>query len=73
MRDFHSIIEYLKNYLQKPVSTKILDKDVAKALEIGQSNFATIKKRNATPYEKILRFCQKEQLCCRELFFENDI
>ncbi|MCD6259616.1 MAG: hypothetical protein J7J31_08465 [Helicobacteraceae bacterium] len=71
MRDFHSIIEYLKEYLADAKKVKILDKDVAKALEISQSNFATIKKRNATPYEKILRFCQKEQLCCRELFFDE--
>lgn len=71
MRDFHSIIEYLKEYLADDTSVKILDKDVAEALEISQSNFATIKKRNTTPYEKILIFCDKEKLCCRELFFKG--
>jgi hypothetical protein len=73
MRDFHAIIEYLKEYLADTKNVKILDKDVAKALEISQSNFATIKKRNATPYEKILYFCQKKGLCCRELFFKDEI
>lgn len=71
MRDFQSIIEYLKEYLSDAKRVKILDKDVAEALEISQSNFATIKKRNATPYEKLLLFCQKEQLCCRKLFFNE--
>lgn len=71
MRDFHSIIEYLKEYLAQQKKVKVLDKDVASALEISQSNFATMKKRNTTPYEKLLSFCQKEQLCCRELFFKE--
>jgi len=49
---------------------KVLDKDVAKALGISQANFATIKRRNSTPYENILIFCKKEELCCSEIFFE---
>ncbi|MCX6077097.1 MAG: hypothetical protein NTW78_09485 [Campylobacterales bacterium] len=69
MRDFYSVIEELKCYLSRDAKKKILDKDVADALDISQANFATLKRRNSMPYENILLFCQKERLCARELFF----
>ena len=72
MRDFHSIIEVLRVYLAEDKKMKILDKDIAGALEISQSKFATIKRRNATPFENILEFCIKEQLCCNEIYFEKE-
>ena len=50
---------------------KILDKDIAKVLGLSQSNFATIKRRNSMPYENILKFCKKENICCTELFFKH--
>ena len=71
MRDFHSVIKELKLYLADKQQIKVLDKDVAQALEITQANFATIKRRNSTPYENILKFCKKEKLCCGEMFFKD--
>lgn len=71
MRDFHSMIKVLRTYLVNKQQTKILDKDLATALEISQSKFATIKKRNSMPFESILKFCKKEKLCCIDIFFEN--
>ena len=70
MRDFKAILKKLKFYLADSKKTKVYDKDVATVLDISQVNFATIKKRNTTPYEKILRFCKKEGLCCSEIFFD---
>ena len=70
MRDFKSIIEELKRHLSDGRDIKVLDKDVATLLEINQSKFATIKKRNVTPYENILKFCKREELCCSEIFFD---
>lgn len=70
MRDFHSVIKELKLYLADKKSGKILDKDVANELGITQSQFATIKSRNSTPYANILEFCKREDICCVELFFE---
>lgn len=72
MRDFKDIIKELKLYLSKNRQIKVLDKDVANALEMTQANFATIKRRNSTPYVNILKFCKKEDLCCRKLFFEDE-
>jgi len=70
MRSFLEVIDALKEYLSSNKNIKILDKDVAKALNISQSNFATIKRRNSIPYEHILLFCHKEELCCNTLFFK---
>ena len=69
MRDFHAILKELKLYLADSKNIKVYDKDVATALGISQMNFATIKRRNTTPYENILKFCQKEGICCDDIFF----
>lgn len=70
MRDFNGIIEELKLYLAVGENKKVLDKDVAVALNISQANFATIKRRNSTPYKNILEFCKEENLCCSDIFFQ---
>ncbi len=70
MRDFHSIIKELKLYLAQKSTRKILDKEIADMLDISQSKFATIKKRNRIPYEAILQFCKKEKVCCSKIFFD---
>jgi len=70
MRDFRTIIEKLKVHLADGKSAKILDKDVATLLEMNQARFATIKKRNVTPYEDILLLCEKENLNANTIFFD---
>ena len=70
MRDFKAIMAELKFYLTDKKETKILDKDMANALQMSQSRFATIKRRNSTPYVNILEFCKREDLCCDEIFFD---
>ena len=70
MRDFRAIVKELKFYLKDGEERKVLDKDVAIALQMSQSQFATLKRRNSTPYANILEFCRCEELCCSEIFFE---
>ena len=71
MRDFKAILEKLKVYLsQNSVDTKVYDKKVADALGISPINLATLKRRNSTPYEHIIKFCHKEDICCNEVFFD---
>jgi len=70
MRDFKTIIKTLKSYLADGKEVKVFDKDVASALNISQSHFATIKKRNSIPYANILKFCKDEKLSCRDVFFD---
>lgn len=69
MRDFRALIREIKQLISQNTKIKILDKDVADALGLSQANFATIKRRNSTPYENILHFCKKENICSNELFF----
>ncbi|PHQ55756.1 MAG: hypothetical protein COA30_01975 [Sulfurimonas sp.] len=70
MRDFRAIIVRLKIYLSNDIKRKVLDKDVSSVLKINQARFATMKKRNVTPYEDILLFCESENLSCNEIFFD---
>ncbi len=70
MRDFEAIVAELKYHLSTNRTKKVLDKDVADILNMSQANFATIKRRNRTPYKNILEFCKKEDLCCSEIFFK---
>ena len=69
MRDFKTIISVLKEYLKTEKTEKVFDKDVAESLAMSQSRFATSKRRNTTPYEEILEFCEKEKLCSNVVFF----
>jgi len=71
MKDFCAITVELKKHIAKTKIKKVLDKDVANLLGISQMHFATIKKRNVTPYKNILKFCYKENISCNELFFES--
>lgn len=70
MRDFRAVIKALKSYIADGRDVKVLDKDVANILGITQTQFATIKRRNSTPYVNILEFCRREELCCSEIFFD---
>ena len=70
MRDFKSVILELKIHLAKTKSRKVLDKDVADALNISQSKFATIKKRDAMPYKTLLLYCKEEGISPLKLFFK---
>ena len=70
MRDFKNVILELKMYLADGKETKVLDKDIADALCIAPSRFATIKRRNAMPYKSLLLYCKNEDICPIELFFE---
>ncbi len=70
MRDFEAIVRELKLYLIPNKNKKVLDKDVADILNMSQANFATIKRRNTTPYKNVLEFCKKEEICCNKIFFE---
>jgi len=70
MRDFRTIIKFLKAYVSDGRDQKVYDKDIAKLLEISQAQFATIKKRNSIPYAQILKFCKREGVSCCEIFFD---
>lgn len=68
------IIEKLKDVIAESVGgKKVFDKDVASALNIPQSTFATMKKRNSIPYEEILEFCAVRKISVNWLFFDQAV
>jgi len=74
MYELKSVIKKIKNILaQENKGVKIFDKDVAKALDIPQTTFATMKKRNSIPFKEILQYCAKNRLSINWLFFDQTV
>jgi phage repressor protein C with HTH and peptisase S24 domain len=68
------VIERLKIVIsENMLGKKIFDKDVADALNISSSSFATMKKRNSIPYEEILEFCAIKKISVNWLFFDQAV
>ncbi|MDD2450962.1 LexA family transcriptional regulator [Sulfurovum sp.] len=68
------IIEKLKDVISESMpGKKVFDKDVAHTLNIPQSTFATMKKRNSIPYEEILEFCALRKISVNWLFFDQAV
>jgi phage repressor protein C with HTH and peptisase S24 domain len=74
MYELKSVIEKLKDIISQDKSgAKVFDKDVAKALDIPQTTFATMKKRNSIPFKEILQFCATKKLSINWLFFDQAV
>ena len=74
MYELKSIIKKIKKILAKENrGGKIFDKDVAKALDIPQTTFATMKKRNSIPFKEILQYCAKNRLSINWLFLTKQL
>jgi hypothetical protein len=69
LRSFKEIITILKVRIHLQNRKKVFDKDIAKLLEIAPSRFATLKKRDSTPFIEILEYCEREKICANQLFF----
>ncbi len=74
MYDLRNVITKIKEIIaqEKPVK-KVFDKDVAEALMIPETTFATMKKRNSIPFKEILEFCATKRLSINWLFFDQAI
>lgn len=68
------VIEKMKDIISEDnIGKKIFDKDIAKVLDIPQSTFATMKKRNSIPYKEILEFCASKKISANWLFFDQAV
>lgn len=68
------VIDKLKDVLsENSLDKKVFDKDVAIALNIPQTTFATMKKRNSIPYKEILEFCALKKISVNWLFFDQAV
>jgi len=68
--DFYDIMQRIKEILsQQTQKDKILDKEIAHALDITQKNYAVIKRRNKIPYEAIAYFSKKHNINMNWILF----
>ncbi len=74
MYDLKIVIDKLKDIISEETKNKkVFDKDVADALAIPQTTFATMKKRNSIPFKEIMEFCATKKLSINWLFFDQAI
>jgi len=74
MYDLRVVITKLKEIIaEEKKIKKVFDKDVAEALAIPQTTFATMKKRNSIPFKEIMEFCANKKLSINWLFFDQAI
>jgi ribosomal protein S8 len=72
MIDFYEVMQRMKMVLElKMQKKKILDKDVAIALQIDPQNYAVIKRRKKIPYESIAYFSKKNKLSMNWILFSQ--
>ena len=72
--DLKVVIKKLKEIIAEDKKVKkVFDKDVAEALAIPQTTFATMKKRNSIPFKEIMEFCANKKLNINWLFFDQSI
>jgi len=62
MIEFMDVIERVRDVLMKEKDKKILYKDIALALGLGQDYLAVIKRRGKVPYEALAIFADKENI-----------
>jgi len=74
MYDLKNVIAKIKQIIAEEKHVKkVFDKDVANALMIPQTTFATMKKRNSIPFKEILEYCANKKLSINWLFFDQAI
>ena len=71
MNDFKMIMSKLKQILSRYQGEQVLDQDLAVALGLDASNFASMKHRNTIPYRAILDFCRKHHINANTLLFSR--
>jgi len=70
MIDFSAVMLRIKEILHTQThKEKILDKDIARALNINPQNYAVIKRRKKIPYEAIAYFSYKHHINMNWILF----
>lgn len=72
MNNYIEILERIKDVLAKEIGNKkVLDKDIATALEINYDNFRKLKERGSIPYYEIMSFLAKRNISINWFFFNQ--
>jgi hypothetical protein len=63
MIDFSEVMQRIRTVLSSQIKKdKVLDKDIALALQLDPQYYAVMKKRNKIPYESIAYFSKSQKL-----------
>ena len=63
MIDFSDVMQRVRTILmQERQKEKILDRDIASALDLDPQYFAVIKRRKKIPFEKLALFCKETKV-----------
>lgn len=72
MKDFNEILEKIKDIISQELGNKkVLDRDIATALNINYDNFRKQKARNSIPYFEIMSFLAKRNISINWFFFNQ--
>ncbi len=72
MNNIKTILSKLKETLTPNTKGKVLDKDIAAALNIKASRLASYKRRDKPPYKAILKYCHDNRLDVRKVLFDEN-
>jgi len=73
MIDFYEVMQRVKQILSlHNKKEKILDRDIADALELNPQYFAVIKRRKKIPYEAIAYFCKRHNISMNWILLEQN-
>ncbi len=73
MIDFLDVMQRVKTILlQEKKKEKILDRDIASALDLDPQYFAVIKRRKKIPYEKLAFFCKEKKINMTWVLLEQE-
>jgi len=75
MNEFKTILTKLKEIIKQQVQSdkKVMDKQVAVALGIKPTTFASYKSKDKPPYKAILTYCHDNRLDVRKILFNEDV
>ncbi len=72
MIDFNEVMRRIKEILTNQTKKeKILDRDIAKSLNLDPQYFAVIKRRKKIPYEKLAYFCKENKISMNWILLEQ--
>ena len=72
MIDFNAVMQRIKEVLNTNTKKeKILDRDIAKSLDLDPQYFAVIKRRKKIPYEKLAYFCKENKINMNWILLEQ--
>jgi len=69
--DFSKVMSRIAIILERENKTKILDKDIAKALGMTSTQYSNSKQRNSIPYQKVTEFCALNRISINWILYEQ--